>query len=65
MTLTVETVDGCVNLVKAEYTPLEWLVIHRAIEAWAVDDKCIAKDAEVLKRIIDTEPTIKEKGEEK
>lgn len=60
MNLIVETVNDCAEKVKIECSPVEWLVINKAIRLLSENPDVSIDDMRRAKQLFSTEPEIRE-----
>lgn len=59
MKLTVEKQGEIVKAIKAEYTPVEYLIINHAMRRYACDEEVNATDHEIMEQMLAVEPLFK------
>lgn len=64
MKIKVITVNDCCEKVIAECSPVEWLVVNKALKLFRVDGFNALKDREIAEAMIDTEIEVEEEGEQ-
>ena len=61
MKVTVKTIDDCCEQVNLECTPLEWLIVSKAMHVLKDSDKCHPEDKAILEKLVNVEPVFEEK----
>lgn len=62
MKLTIITVDGCCDSIRAECTPIEWIIIDKALKMMVNNKETREKDRRVAEWLIATEPKEQERS---
>lgn len=60
MQIVIETKDVCVKCIKAEYTPVEWLIANKALKLLGENQNINIEDVRRIKEMLNVEPDFKE-----